>query len=129
MSVQGLKFDPSSQHRDQIFGFIFTGASLMKDTLLSGIQEFNKSNPPHVWPNLYCDFKHMLISYKCPSCLYTSAMDATHLYCTMDSEIDDLLLLFYCILATFVDEAHVSRPIYFDYGDITQTLATYHSLL
>lgn len=123
-----IKFDPSSQHRDQILGFIFTAASLTKDTLVSGIQEFNKSNPRHVWPNLFCDFKHILISYECPSGLYPSAMDATYLYCTEDSEIEDLLLLFYCILATFVDEAHVARPSYFAYGEIAKTLATYHSL-
>jgi hypothetical protein len=55
-------------------------------------------------------------------------MDAKYLYCTKESEVPDLLLLFYCILATFVEEAHVARPLYFSYGDIASTGATYHEL-
>jgi hypothetical protein len=44
-----LKFNPLSNHRDQIFGFIFTSASLRKDALLGLIQEFNRNNPRQVW--------------------------------------------------------------------------------
>jgi len=40
----------------------------------------------------------------------------------------DLLLLFFCILATFVDEAHVARPPFFAYASIENTVATYHDL-
>ena len=129
ISLEPFKFDPASQHRDQIFGFIFTAGSLRKDTLINLMQTFNKANPRQEWPNLFCDFRRMLISYEVPGHLHPSAMDATHLYCTQESEINDLLLLFYCILASFVDEAHVARPSYFAYGGIVQTAATYHSLL
>ena len=129
ISIENMKFDPSNAHRDQIFGFIFTSASLAKETLIGLLPAFNRNNSRQVWPNVFCDFKHMLISYECPGGLYPSAMDATYLYCTKDSEIEDLLLLFYCILATFVNEAHVARPIYYSYGSIASTAATYHGLL
>jgi len=56
-------------------------------------------------------------------------MDAKYLYCTEESEVEDLLLLFYCILATFVEEAHVARLDYFAYGAIARTAATYYGLL
>lgn len=129
ISLQGVPFDPSSKHRDQIFGFVFTSASLAKDTLISIIQAYNAQHPRNVWMNLFCDFKKVLISFECAEGLYPSAMDAKYLYCTKDSEVEDLLLLFYCILATFVEEAHVVRPNYFSYGPIARTDATYHPLL
>jgi hypothetical protein len=125
--TQLIKFDPTL-HRDQILGFIFTSATLTKDYLPQALQNFNSNNPRKVWPNLFCDFKRMLISYRTPEGLYPSAMEANSLYYTEDSEIKDLLLLFYCILANFVEEAHVTRPNYFSYGSIAKTIATYHPL-
>jgi hypothetical protein len=127
-SIELFTFEPSKIHRDQIFGFIFTSDSLATDTLIESLKEFNRNNPRQVWPNLFCDFKRILISYECRGGLYPSAMDATFLYATEDSEKANLLLLFYCILATFVDEAHVARPSYFTYPSIDETLATYHPL-
>jgi len=56
-------------------------------------------------------------------------LDATYLYCTEESEVPDLLLLFYSILATFVDEAHVARPNYFSYVQIAETKAAYNDLV
>lgn len=128
VSLSPFTFDPATRHRDQIFGFIFTAGSLKRDSLIKQMQEFHKGNPRNVWPNLFCDFRRLLISYEVPGGLQPSAMDATYLYCTEDSEIEDLLLLFYCILATFIDEAHVARPSYFAYAGIEKTIATYHSL-
>jgi hypothetical protein len=78
--------------------------------------------------NLFCDRERFVISYECPSGLYPSAMDAKYLYCTKPEEKPDLLLLFYCILATFIDEAHVAKPNYFSYASIKGTLATYRTL-
>jgi hypothetical protein len=128
ISFEPFKFDPANEYRDQIFGFIFTSGSLERDTLIGLMQEFNKANPKQVWPNLFCDFKRWLISYEVPGGLHPSPMAATYLYCTRESEIQDLLLLFFCILATFVDMAHVARPSYFDYGGVKSTGASYHSL-
>ena len=45
ISLQGVRFDPSTNHRDQILGFVFTSSGLSKDTLLHGIQAFNLQNP------------------------------------------------------------------------------------
>jgi hypothetical protein len=128
LSINGIRFDPSTIHRDQIFGFIFTSSSMLKETLISHIQQYNASNPRQQWMNLFCDCRNFLISYERPGALYPSAMDATYLYCTEEIEKPDLLLLFYCILANFVDEAHVARPNYFAYGSISETKASFHEL-
>jgi hypothetical protein len=128
VSLGPIPFDPAKNHRDQIFGFMFTSASLGLDALVGQIQEFNRAHERRLWPNVFCDFKRVLISYECPGGLYPSAMDGTFLYCTKESEVPNLLLLFYCILASFVDEAHVARPNYFAYGAIAKTDATYHEL-
>jgi hypothetical protein len=123
-----IEFDPNSNHRDQIFGFVFTSSSMQRHTLISGIQEFNASNSRQHWMNLFCAFNQLIISYEVPNALQPNPMQATYLYCTEDAEKPNLLLLFYCILASFVDEAHVAKPSYFDYGSVQTTTATYHDL-
>jgi hypothetical protein len=128
VSMQGIRFDPATVYRDQILGFIFTGPSLTKENLIKHLQHFNSTHPRRLWMNVYCDVGCHLISYESCEMLSPSAMDATRLYCTRESERADLLLLFYCIVATFVDQAHVARPDYFAYADIEQTDATYHLL-
>ena len=78
--------------------------------------------------NAFCAFNQFLISYECTHRLYPSAMDAKYMYCTKETEVPGLLLLFYCILARAVDETHVARPNYFSYAQIDKTEATYHDL-
>lgn len=128
VSMRGLKFDPSTEHRDQIFGFIFTSTSMTRESIISYLQDYNGRTKRRYWMNLFCDCNKFLVSYECPQALYPSAMDAIYLYCTEASEKPDLLLLFYSILATFVNEAHVARPDYFSYAQIAMTKATYHEL-
>jgi len=128
ISLSPMPFEPAKNHRDQIFGFMFTSSSLTRDTLVGLLQEFNRTHERSLWPNVFCDFKGILISFECAGRLYPSAMDATSLYCTKEAEVNNLLLLFYCILASFIDEAHVARPNYFAYGEIAETDATFHSL-
>lgn len=128
LSINGIEFDPANKHRDQIFGFIFTASGLTKDNMIAGIQEFNSGNDRRVWMNMLCDVERFLISYECESALYPSAMDSKYLYCTNEEDSKDVLLLFYTILATFINEAHVARPNYFEYGKIEKTDATYHDL-
>lgn len=128
VSLEGSKFDPVTHHRDQVFGFIFTSTSLRRETLIDYLQDYSKRTDRRYWMNVFCDYNRFLISYECPTGLSPSAMDATYFYCTEDGEIPDVLLLFYCILATFIDRAHVARPDYFSYAEIAQTKATYHEL-
>jgi hypothetical protein len=123
-----IEFNPHTNYRDQIFGFVFTSSSMRRDTLVSSIQRFNASTPKQHWMNLFCAFNKLVISYQTPNGLSPNPMEATSLYCTKDTEIPDLLLLFYCILASFVDVAHVAKPNYFDYGSIPSSGATYHEL-
>jgi hypothetical protein len=124
-----IEFDPNTNYRDQIFGFLFTSTAMQRDTLVSGIQRFNASSPIQHWMNLFCAFNKLVISYQTPNGLSPDPMEATSLSCTKDTEIPDLLLLFYCILASFVDVAHVAKPNYFDYGSIRSSSATYHDLV
>jgi hypothetical protein len=124
-----IEFDPHTNYRDQIFGFVFTSSSMLRDTLISGIQRFNASSPIQHWMNLFCAFNKIVISYETPNGLSPNPMEATSLYCTKDTEIPHLLLLFYCILGNFVNVAHVAKPNYFDYGSIPSSSATYHDLV
>ena len=128
ISLNQLHFDPDRNHRDQVFGFLFTKTTMRRETVIKGVQEQNANRDRRLWPNLFCAYGDFLISYETTKALYPSAMDAMYIYCTDDSEVPDLLLLFYCILATFVNEAHVARPNYFSYGSIDKTSATYHGL-
>ncbi len=128
ISIPLNPFDPSKNHRDQILGFVFTSGSLSKETTIDEFRRFNGHNCRQAWMNLYFNQGRFLISYEIQGSLSPSAMDAKFLYCTLPEEVPDLLLLFYCILATFVDQAHVARPNYFSYGNIMGTRATYHEL-
>jgi len=129
ISLQGLIFDPLTQHRDQILGFIFTRTSMTEETILEGLQEYNLGTERRLWLNLFCAYKNFLISYESDrNGLTPSAMDANRMYCTTKDEIPNLLLLFICILATFINEGHVARPNYFSYANIITTMHTDHSL-
>jgi hypothetical protein len=128
VSIEGLEFDPTTWHRDQIFGFIFTSTSLSRDTLISHLQSYNKATDRRFWMNLFCGFNHFLISYEGRNGLSPSAMEATYMYCTKNEEAANLLLLFYCILAQAVGQIHVASPSFFSYAQINKTEATYHEL-
>jgi hypothetical protein len=117
---QLVAFDPQNNHRDQILGFIFTGASLSQGTLVSELQKWQASQPRRLWPNFYCDFNTFIVSYFSDA-LTTSAMEARGMYCTKPEERDGLLLLLFALLVTFIDEAHTARPKYFDYAAIEST--------
>lgn len=45
ISLKGVEFNPSKNHRDQIMGFVFTSVSLGKETLLEQIQSYNAQHP------------------------------------------------------------------------------------
>ena len=128
VSMRGLQFDPLTKHRDQIFGFIFTSTSMTRESIINYLQKYNKCIDRRYWMNFFCDYNKFLVSYECPQGLYTSSMDATYMYCTKESEVPDLFMLFYSVLATFIDEAHVAKPNYFSYAQIDRTEATYHDL-
>ena len=126
ISLAPIRFDSATNYRDQILGFIFTKTTMQRATVISCLQEANLRTDRRIWPNVFCAYGDFLISYEIPGSLSPSAMDAINIYCTEDSEATNLLLLFYCILASFTNEAHVARPNFFDYGGIQSTKATYH---
>jgi Domain of unknown function (DUF6602) len=116
----GERYDPLRNHRDQIFGFIFTGKSLQQETLIGELQTWQAEHLRRIWPNVYCDFQRFLISYFSDN-LVTSAMEARGMYCTRPEEQDGLLLLLFALLANFVNEAHIARPNFFEYAGIEGT--------
>ena len=54
ISLQGLRFDPKTQHRDQIFGFIFTSTSMTKESIIEYLQNYNQSTDRRYWMNVFC---------------------------------------------------------------------------
>lgn len=131
MSLTALKnkFDPLKNHRDQILGFIFTRTSMTKETILEALREYNSRTERRLWANLFCAYKDFFISYESDELHLTpSAMDADRMYCTTEDEIPNLLLMFVSIVASFINQAHVARPNYFDYTNISTTMHTDHSL-
>ncbi len=128
ISLNILKFDPKTQHRDQILGFIFTRSSMTRESILEAIQKYNSKIDRRFWFNILCAYNDFIISYENEKELTLSAMDAKSMYCTNEKEVKNLLLLFVSILATFVNEAHVARPNYFDYTNIETTWHSDHPL-
>jgi len=128
ISLQPLKFDPLTQYRDQIMGFIFTRTSMTERSILELLREYNSKVERRLWSNLFCAYKNFLISYESEKGLIPSVMDAKQMYCTTEDEVPNLLFLFISILATFVNEAHVARPDYFSYANIKTTFHTDHCL-
>jgi hypothetical protein len=124
-----VQFRPDKNHRDQILGFVFTGKSLTKETLIDELQTWQAATPRQVWPNIYCDYERFVISYETQTLgLTTSAMDATNMYCTEPEEEQNVLVLFAALLAAFVNEAHVARPQYLSYAGIETTHHVDHPL-
>ncbi len=100
---------------------------MTEESIVQYILDYNKGNDRKNWMNLFCDIDKLLISY-CRGedegkglLLSPSTMDTTSIYCTEESEIPDLLLLFYSIIANFVQIAHIARPLVFDYATITSS--------
>ena len=128
ISLEFLKFNPLTNYWDQIFGFIFTRESMREETIIELLQEYNSGHDRRLWPNLFCAYKKFLISYKGDELLTPNPMHAKRLYCTTEDEIPNLLLLFISILSTFINEAHIARPNYFDYVNIVTTKTRYYPL-
>lgn len=128
ISLKGVKFDPSTEHRDQILGFVFTRTSMTRQTILEELQKYNGKLNRQLWLNVFCAYKDFLISYESDKGLTPSAMDAKNMYCTVETETPNLLLLFLSILANFVNIAHIARPNYFSYAEILTTSHTDHPL-
>ncbi len=113
-------FMPVLNHKDQIFGFIFTGHCMTEANITKQLRTFMNNNSRILWPNLFCSYKQFLISYYSSGRLTSSAMDAQQLYITNGSEMEEnnLVLLFYAILSTFIESAHIAFPQLFHYLDI-----------
>ena len=125
ISLQGLAFDPDKNHRDQIFGFIFSSEGLSNTSITSALADYYTNNNRKIWPNLICMFNQCLISYEIDKALYPSPMEAKCFYITKEEEKKDVLLLFISILSDFINVAHIGQINYFKYGEIDKTSCDY----
>ncbi len=128
-----VPYDPAKNHRDQVFGFIFTRFALSKETFIEAMLSRMAETPRQQWPNLICAFGDYIVSH-CTGqhdeqgALFTSAMDSECIYVTKETEKPNLLHLFLALLSQFVDEAHVARVNMLAYGGITKTQADHYGL-
>jgi len=122
ISLSSIKFDPLTQYRDQIFGFIFTSSSMSGESVIEILQEYNSKFKQYLWLNLFCAYEKFLISYESDEGLTPNPMNAKRMYSTTEDETPNLLLLFILILSTFINESHVARPNYFHYANINTTM-------
>lgn len=118
-----VEFSPSLNHRDQIFGFIFTQTTMSEPSLLLELANYMRNSDRTKWLNMFCAFDQVLVTYKNEKeKIEPSAMDSKSIIFTKESEIENLLLMFICILSNFVGVSHVCRPIYFDYASMISTM-------
>lgn len=126
-SISALKYEPLSCYRDQIFGFIFSSKSLQRDTFLQVCKDWRKDNDRRFWPNLSCFYDDFLMSYEIEDSLASDPNRAKYIYTTKSDE-KNVLLLFFLILNSFINIAHVARPNLFEYCNISKSDVDYHDL-
>ena len=117
ISLQQLRFDPSKEFRDQIFGFIFCSSSISADLMIAELKKSNERNEPRLWTNLIVNYRKFLIEYE-NEYLTQNPMEAQRIILTDPSERPRILALFVSILNNFLNIAHIARPNIFDYCSI-----------
>ncbi len=118
-----IKFNPEKEYRYQIFGFIFTSSGLKRETMIPTFQEFNKTINRNHWINLYCDYNNYILSYRDKENLIYDPTKAVGLYTTDDSEVNNLLLLFFTLLSENIYRIRLGTINHFSYSDIETTNA------
>lgn len=122
------KYDPMRNNRDQVLGFIFTASTMRGETLRNAFLGEVAALERRLRPDLLCAWRDFILSWCTEDGLTTSAMDAACLYQTRESERSDLLLLFMCQVASFVNACHVARPSLFAYGGVETTDADHYPI-
>jgi len=115
ISLQGVKFDPSKEFRDQIFGFIFCSWSIKSELMIAELQKFNKQNERKFWANLIVNYNEFLIEYEDKTHLMQNTMTALNGVLIDKSKCLHILSLFISILNDFLNIAHIARPNLFSY--------------
>lgn len=127
LSIRGLKYEPLTCYRDQIFGFIFSSKSLKRDNFLKVFKDWRKNEEKRLWLNMACFYDDFFMSYEIESALAPDPNNAKYIYTTKEGDGSELLL-FFLILNNFINIAHVARPSLLDYCDITESKVDYHDL-
>ena len=127
LSIKGLKYEPLTCYRDQIFGFIFSSKSLKRDNFLKAFKDWRQKEEKRLWPNMACFYDDFFMSYEIQDALAPDPNNAKFIYTTKPGDGSELLL-FFLILNNFINIAHVARPSLLDYCDITKSDVDYHDL-
>jgi len=109
LSIKGLKYDPLTCYRDQIF------------------KAWRQKEEKRFWPNMACFYDDFLMSYEIDGALAADPNNAKFIYTTKPDDGSELLL-FFLILNNFINIAHVARPSLLDYCGIDKSDVDYHEL-
>jgi hypothetical protein len=126
ISIAGLKFNPSNDYRDQIFGFIFCSSSMKKESILHEFKTFNKLNERRFWTNLFVNYNEFFIGYiekiGKEEFLSQNPMAATYITLTDKTQTPNLLGFFVGMLNLFLNEAHIARPNLLSYCNLEKRI-------
>jgi hypothetical protein len=117
-SLQGVKFDPNTEYRDQIFGFIFCSSSIQPDLMNTELRKFNEKHERRLWANTIVNYNKFLIEYLGKGGFSQNPMTAEKLALIDESQFPYIFTLFVSIINEFLNQAHIARPNLFDYCNI-----------
>ncbi|RDZ52858.1 hypothetical protein C5C07_13965 [Haloferax sp. Atlit-4N] len=115
INLQGWELS-RHDHRDQIFGFIFTGDSLSKENFVTAYYDELEPLQERLWPNYYCDYSSFNVGFSTGQYYSYDPNNAKGFYLT--DAVDSLFVLFYATLSAFVNEARIGRPRLLEYYGI-----------
>jgi hypothetical protein len=105
-----------SNHLDQIFSFLFVIDRCMKeDKLRRTWFEYLCAHERHVWPNLFFYFDNYLTTHCCQYGVCPNPMDSWGVSSITDRPKEELLLIFYRLVAMAVEITNVSKFSFLSY--------------
>jgi hypothetical protein len=114
--ASGETIDPSCNHLDQIFTFVFvTGRALAGQTVAEQLIDVVHRKPPHVWPNVIFAMDKYLVTFCCDRGVCPNPMDARGVALQMASEHHDILMKLYLLLGRAVEVTRVSTLPHWEY--------------
>ena len=114
----GAVIDQTANHLDQIFSFLFViGRCMKEERLREAWFKHLCANERHLWPNLFFNFDHYLITHCCRYGVCPNPMDSTGISSITDRPKDELLLRFYRHVSLAVEATNVSRFSFLAYLD------------
>lgn len=120
ISLQGVKFDPRKNYRDQIFGFIFCSSSIKPESIIEETLRFCRNNERQLWINTIVNYNEFLTMYRGNDQLNEDTMNAKELVLVHKTENPHLSAMFVSLLNNFLGIAHIARSNLFSYFNLRQ---------